>query len=60
MNLITRQQQEITTLERKGWQHIDTIPQEAVNSLKTKGKYPVGSRWFWSTGAVYAPPTKDN
>lgn len=56
MNPRTRQEQEIRDLERKGWQHVDTIPLEAVNSNQSNGKYPQGSRWFWSTGAVMAPP----
>lgn len=60
MNHVTRQEQEMQSLERKGWQHIATISIEAVNSLQSKGKYPEGSKWFWSTGAVYAPPSKGN
>lgn len=58
MNHRLRQEQEIRDLERKGWSHIDTITIEAVNSLQSKGKYPEKARWFYTTGAVYAPPSK--
>lgn len=58
MDHFKRHEREMADLERKGWQHVATISQEAVNNIQSKGKYPEGSKWFWSTGAVYAPPSK--
>lgn len=58
MDHFKRHEREMAELERKNWQHVATITIEAVNSLQSKGKYPQGSKWFWSTGAVYAPPSK--
>lgn len=60
MNYVAKQEQEMSTLERKGWQHVATISLETLHSAQSRGKYPEGSKWFWSTGAVYAPPSKGN
>lgn len=60
MDHFKRHEREMRELERKGWEHVDTIPLDAVNSQKSKGKYPEKTRWFYTTGAVYAPPSKGN
>jgi hypothetical protein len=49
MNPLHRQNLREQELERKGWYVHDTISIEAVNSLQSKGKYPQGSIWIWST-----------
>lgn len=44
-------------LERKGWTLITGIPQEQIAT--SKGKYPQGSKYHWTSQTVLVPPSKD-
>jgi hypothetical protein len=58
VNAIKAQKLREQELERNGWSIQATIPIETLHSAQSKGKYPEGSVWIWSTGRVWSPPNR--
>lgn len=57
--VIAQHEAEERNLERKGWKVIPGITQEQISSATSKGKYPQGTKYHWTSQTLLVPPGKD-